>query len=248
VEDRGAAAYVAEFLGTLILVSFITLVLSVYNAGPGAIGYSDFAVIGLLHLLVLMTLIYTLGGASGAHFNPAITTALAAIRKIAPIDAAIYILLQLAGAVAGALICKLLLLDEGKAVNYGAPGVSQQFLDGKTMAGALAELIGTFMLVWAVMGAAVNPRAVREWAGMIIGGTLAFSVMVFGPLTGAAFNPARAFGPALVGKHFDGAGKFLVVYVAAALVGALAAAFGYRALVLEPQERAPGVRPIDKLD
>jgi glycerol uptake facilitator protein len=247
VEDRGAAAYAAEFLGTLILVSFVCLVLSVYNAS-GGIGYTDFAVIGLLHLLVLMTLIYTLGGASGAHFNPAITTALAAVRKIAPIDAGIYILLQLAGGIAGALICKVLLLDEGKAINYGAAGVSQQFLDGKTMAGALGELIGTFMLVWAVMGAAVNPRAVREWAGLIIGGTLAFSVMVFGPLTGGSFNPARAFGPALVGKSFDGAGKFLVVYVAAALVGALMAAFGYKAIVLDPQERAPGERPIDKLD
>ena len=79
-------------------------------------------------------------------------------------------------------------------------------------------------------------------------GTLAFSVMVFGPLTGGSFNPARAFGPALVGKEFDGAGKFLVVYVAAALVGALLAAFTYRAIVLEPQERDPGVRPIDKLE
>jgi MIP family channel proteins len=247
VEDRGAAAYAAEFLGTLILVSFITLVLSVYNTA-GGIGYTDFAVIGLLHLLVLMTLVYSLGGTSGAHFNPAITAALAAIRKIAPIDAAIYILLQLAGAIAGALICKLLLLDEGKGIHYGAATVSQQFLDNKTMAGALAELIGTFMLVWAVMAAAVNPRAVREWAGLIIGGALAFSVMVFGPLTGGSFNPARAFGPALVGKEFDGAGKFLVVYVAAALVGALAAAFTYRAIVLEPQDREPGVRPIDKLD
>lgn len=247
MEDRGAAAYVAEFLGTLILVLFVCLVLSVYN-GQGGIGYTDFAVIGLLHLLVLMMLVYTLGGASGAHFNPAVTTALAAVRKIAPMDAAIYILLQLAGAIAGALIAKVLLLDEGKAIHYGAPSVSDQFLNGKTMAGALGELIGTFMLVWAIMGAAVNPRAVREWAGLIIGGTLALVVMVFGPLTGGSFNPARAFGPALVGHSFGGAGKFLVVYVVAALVGGLLAAFGYRALVLEPQDRMPGMRPIDKLE
>ena len=69
MEDRGAAAYVAEFLGTLILVSFVCLVLSVYNS-QGGIGYTDFAVIGLLHMLVLMMLIYTLGGASGRALQP----------------------------------------------------------------------------------------------------------------------------------------------------------------------------------
>jgi glycerol uptake facilitator protein len=247
VEDRGAAAYIAEFLGTFILVSFITLALSVYN-GEGGLGYTDFAVVGLLHLFVLAMLIYTLGGASGAHFNPAVTVALTAVRKIGAVDGAIYILLQLAGGIAGALVCKLLLLDEGRGVNYGAVGISEQFLNGKTLAGALAEVMGTFVLMWAIMGAAVNPRAVREWAGVIVGGTLAFAVFVFGPLTGAGFNPARAFGPALVAHEFGGAGKFLVAYVAAPLVGALLAAFAYRALVLDPQDRGPGVRPIDKLD
>jgi glycerol uptake facilitator-like aquaporin len=65
-------------------------------------------------------------------------------------------------------------------------------------------------------------------------------VMVFGPLTGAGFNPARSFGPALVGHEFDGAGKFLLVYVVGPLVGALVAAFLYGVLIETPGKREPG--------
>ena len=76
--------------------------------------------IGLVHAFLLFGLIQTLAVISGAHFNPAVTAAMAALRQIKPPDAAIYIVAQLAGAVAGALLTKALLLDEGKAVNYGA--------------------------------------------------------------------------------------------------------------------------------
>src|SRR3712207_267751 len=85
VDERTPAAYIAEFLGTFFLVFFIVVILSV-NSEEG-LGYTDFAVIGLLHAFVLMMLIATLGGTSGAHFNPAVTAALAALRKIGPVDA-----------------------------------------------------------------------------------------------------------------------------------------------------------------
>src|SRR5437588_2328709 len=71
IEERGSAAYVAEFLGTFLLVLFVALV--VIANSPGGLGVTDWAVIGLVHLLVLMVLVNALGGTSGAHFNPAIT-------------------------------------------------------------------------------------------------------------------------------------------------------------------------------
>src|SRR5438128_2747812 len=71
VEDRGPAAYVAEFLGTLLLVFFIGMVLAVQS--KAGLGYTEFAVVGLVHVFVLATLVYVYGGASGAHFNPAVT-------------------------------------------------------------------------------------------------------------------------------------------------------------------------------
>jgi glycerol uptake facilitator-like aquaporin len=96
--------------------------------------------------------------------------------------------------------------------------------------------------MWAIMGAAVNARAERAWAPWVIGGTLGMAVMCIGPLTGAGFNPARSFGPALVADSFGGGGTFLFVYVAGPIVGALAAGLLYHKIVLAPEER-----PIEKL-
>jgi MIP family channel proteins len=238
VEERGLPAYAAEFLGTFVLVFFICMIFSV-SAG---LGFTDFAVIGLVHAFVLLLLIHSLGGTSGAHFNPAVTVALTAVRKIAPPDALIYVFLQLAGAVAGALVCRLLLEDPGRAVDYGATVVSEQLLDGSVLKALVAEFIGAFVLMWAYMAMTVNPRGSREWAGLVIGATLGVAVMVIAPLTGAGFNPARSFGPAIVG----GEGADFWLYVLGPLLGALAAAFAYLAIVLGPESRL-AERPVDKL-
>jgi len=237
VERRGPEAYVAELLGTFLLVFFVCSMVSVASG----LGVNDFAVIGLVHIALLATLIYTLGSTSGAHFNPAVTLSLAALRRIAPIDALIYVLVQLSGAVAGALVTKVLLADEGRGVDYGATRLSE-LISGRPLAGLLAEFIGTFVLMWAIMGTAVNPRGSREWAGLVIGLALGLGVMVLGPLSGASFNPARTFGPAIV----SGSWNDFWVYVVAPVLGALAAAFGYTAMVLRPQGREPR-RPIDTL-
>src|SRR4051794_6754639 len=201
IEERGAAAYTAEFLGTFILVFFICMIVIV--SSPKTAGATDWIVIGFVHFLTLMLLVAALGGTSGAHFNPAVTATLTALRKISPPDAVIYILLQLAGGVAGALVVKLLLKDEGDPVNYGAPSVAKFTTD---FGGFTAELLGTFMLMWAIMGAAVNPRAPRSAAPWVIGAALGVALLVFGPVTGGSFNPARAFGPDLVSGEFDGFG------------------------------------------
>lgn len=239
LEPLGPAAYVAELLGTFLYVFFICAILSVQN--PAGLGYTEFAVIGLVHVLLLLFLVQTLGGTSGAHFNPAITIALAAVRKIRLADAGVYVLLQLAGGIAGALVVKVLLLDEGKGANYGASLVSDKFLQGKPLPALLAETIGAFAVVWAIMGTAVNPRGEGAWAGLVIGGTLGMAVMVLGPLTGGSFNPARSLGPALVSGEFAD----FWVYVVGPIAGGLIAALGYRALVIAPQDRGGGTRPVD---
>ncbi len=240
VEAREWPAYAAEFVGTFLLVLFICVIVSV-NSRDG-LGVTDFAVIGLVHAFLLAMLIYTLGGASGAHFNPAVTAALAALRKISPADAAVYVLVQLSGGIAGALVCKLLLLDEGRAANYGATTVSEQFLQGRALPALLAEVIGTFVLMWAIMGTAVSPRGQREWAGLVIGFTLGFAVMCLAPLSGAGFNPARSFGPAMVSGEFAD----FWIYVVGPLLGALLATFTYHLTVIEPAEKAER-RPVDTL-
>ena len=248
MERQRPSAYIAELLGTMLLVFAIGMVLALDQVGSLGLGYVDFAVIGLVHVFVLAMLIHTLGGTSGAHFNPAVTAVMATLRKIAPIDAAIYVLMQLIGGILGALLVELLIKKAGAAVDYGAVGYHGQFLRGGTLKAFLAELIGTFLLVWAIFGAAVNPRSEASWAPWIIGGTLGMAVMIIGPLTGAGFNPARAFGPAVVGGAFDPTFiKWFFVYFIGPIVGALAAGFGYTALAMRPRQLV-GERPIDKLE
>jgi MIP family channel proteins len=242
VQDRGPAAYIAEFIGTLLLVFFITAVVSLYVSAPTRLNpnpFIDFSVIGLVHVFVLFVLIQTLAVMSGAHFNPAVTAALTMLRQIKPPDALIYVLAQLLGGIAGAFLTKALLLDEGEASNYGAVAVSD-VINGNTLPGMVAEALGTFFLLWAIIGVAVNPRATKEWAALAIGGALGMAVMVLAPLTGAGFNPARAIGPALASGDWGGAGQFILVYLVAPVIGALVAGLLYLQILAEPGAKGVG--------
>ena len=227
VEQRSPAAYVAEFIGTFVLVSSVTLAVSLF-INPQGTG-SDWVLVGFVHFLVLFMIVMTIGSISGAHVNPAVTLALLALRKIRPNDAAVYILLQLAGAVAGALMTKFFLIDDlADQQNVGAVALNLSILGGDFQ-GFIAELLGAFFLVWAVVAVAVNPRAARDWSGLVIGGTLGFAVMIMGPLTGAALNPARWFGPALVSGEWNTP----LLYIFAPLVGGVLAALTYWYLFVE---------------
>jgi glycerol uptake facilitator len=224
MQDRRAAAYVAEFLGTLLLVFFIGVV--VVLQGPT----SDFSAIGLVHTFILAMLIFTLGPISGGHFNPAVTAALAAIKKISPRDAGIYVVAQLAGGIVGALLVGWLITGTPNASHGFDPAVGSG-LKGQWAAGAAFEVIGTFALVWAIVGLAVNPKAPAGWAALGIGATLGAAVMAIAPLTGAGFNPARSLGPAISANSFwGGGGKFILVYLLAPVVGGVLASVGYKAL------------------
>jgi MIP family channel proteins len=227
IEARSVAAYAAEGVGTFLLVFFICAILSVGNAGSLQL---DLAGLGLLHALTLGVLVYALAASSGAHFNPAVTAALFAIRQIRGRDAAAYVVFQLVGATFAALLVLLLFHHAGASTNYGATAINGKVIaGGSPWLGLVAEAVGTFMLVWAVMAVAVNPRGEKHFAGLVIGGALGLAVMIVGPATGAGLNPARWLGPALASGTWANAW----IYIAGPLAGALLAAFGYRALVLD---------------
>jgi MIP family channel proteins len=227
-------------IGTLLLVFFITSVVVLFlSTGSQAQFGTDFAVIGLVHAFLLFGLIVMFGVVSGGHFNPAVTLAALVIKRIKPLDGVIYMLAQLSGAVLGALLTKGLLLDEGRATHYGAAEVSG-LLSG-AFPGSIVEGIGTFCLVLVILTAVYSEKSVKEWAPLAIGTTLGFIVMVGGPLTGGAFNPARWFGPALVGNDFGGFDG-IWPYLAGPIVGALLAAAVYR-FVLEPGGLPPTEAP-----
>ncbi len=245
MQERGLAAYLAELIGTFLLVFFITSVVVLFVAtGNQAQFGSDFAVVGLVHAFLLFGLIVMFGVVSGGHFNPAVTLAAAAIKRISPIDAVIYILAQLSGGVLGALLTKGLLLDEGRATHYGAAQVSG-LLSGN-VAGAAVEAIGTFCLVLVILSAVYSRKSFKEWAPLAIGTTLGFIVMVGGPLTGGSFNPARWFGPALVGNTWGGTWPYLVGPIVGSLLAAAVFVFVLEASGAAPTEPPEPVKPSAK--
>jgi len=237
-EPRGPAAYAAELIGTFLLVFFVCGFISVGSAG----GF-DLAGLALAHAFVLMVLIYALGGSSGAHFNPAVTGALWWLKKISTPNAVVYVICQCVGGILGALVVLLLFNDVGDAVDYGATAINGEVLqDGSVWLALVAEALGTFMLMWAIMGLAVNPRGEAALAGLGIGAALGVAVMVFGPATGAGLNPARWLGPAVASGAFDD----FWLYIVGPIVGATLAAVVYKAFVLE-ERGLPAQRPVDEL-
>jgi glycerol uptake facilitator-like aquaporin len=145
-------------------------------------------------------------------------------------------LAQLSGGVLGALLCKGLLLDEGRSSHYGAAHVTE--LLGNNFRGSIVEAVGTFCLVLVILAAVYSKKSFKEWAPLAIGTTLGFIVMVGGPLTGGSFNPARWFGPALVGNEWGGVWPYLV----GPIVGSLLAAAVFK-FVLEAGGPAPTEAP-----
>lgn len=183
---------VAELLGTFAFV-FI-------GAGSVASKYFPEATYGIFgvavaHGLVLAVMVTAFMGISGGHLNPAVTLGLLAARRTDIRSAAAYIVAQLLGGVLAALLIKVVYpLGVVRPISLGTPVVANtiQFHQAMIMEGVMA-----FFLVSAVYGTCINPAAPRL-GGLGIGLTLMFDMLVGGPLTGAAVNPARAFGPALI--------------------------------------------------
>jgi MIP family channel proteins len=171
-------------------------------------------------------MVSNLGHISGGHFNPAITAGFLATRRIEVRIAAIYWVFQLGGAIVAAFILRWLF--KKPAILGAVPHVAHGFPVGRAL---LLEMILTFFLVWAVFATAVDERgAFKAIAGLAIGLTITIDVFVGGPITGAAMNPARAFGPELA-ANFWAQGW---IYWVGPIVGALVAALGYDYLYLRP--------------
>jgi aquaporin Z len=174
---------------------------------------------------------------SGGHLNPAVTVGLLIARRIDPASAAAYIVTQLASASLAALLVKVLLpVAAVRTALLGVPVIASSL----TLEQAIGiEAILTFFLMSAVFGTAVSPDAPRV-AGFGIGLVVLFDILVGGPLTGAAMNPARAFGPALVSGQWLGH----IVYWVGPVVGAVLAALLWE-YVLLPRTPAPRRRKTD---
>src|SRR6266480_2035818 len=207
---------VAEFIGTFTLI-FI-------GGGAGIVSGQDIVTVALANGLAIGIMVTNLGHISGGHFNPAITLGFLATRRITAALAAVYLFAQLLGAVCAAFILRYLFTQFAAKVTAPAPHTS----DAKAL---ILEAIMTVFLVWAVWATAVDPRgAFKAIAGLAIGLTITIDVFVGGLVTGAAMNPARAFGPELAGNTWTG----WWIYWVGPIAGALVAALVYEYLYLSP--------------
>src|SRR5213078_1397323 len=174
------------------------------------------------------------GHISGGHFNPAITLGFFITRRLAPTLAVVYWSVQLLGATAAALLLRWFFSDSVRAAtNLGAPGLA----GGITVwQGVVIELVLTFFLVWVIFATAADPGgAFKSIAGLAIGFTITLDVLMGGALTGAAMNPARAFGPELIQHEWSNAW----VWYAGPFAGGVLAALSYEWLYLRPLRPLP---------
>ncbi len=235
---------VAELIGTFILVFFgtgaaiITLMITkgqtppnTFNIGIGALGgLGDWLAIGLAFGLAISACIYAFGRISGCHINPAVTIALWAVKKFPSRDVVPYLVAQLIGA-ALASFALAYILGMG-AVTTGGLGATAPFEGIGYLQAIVAEAIGTFLLMLAIMGVAVDREAPPGFAGLIIGLTVAGVITTLGNITGASINPARTFGPYLGDLVLGGSNlwAYYPIYIIGPIVGAVLAAFVYNYL------------------
>lgn len=202
-------ALLAEFIGTFALV-FIGVSAIANSAG-------NLSSIAFAHGLIIATMVTATAAISGGHLNPAVTFGAFLTQKIDLANAAGYIIVQLLGGMFAASLVKLAVPAELlAATNMGTPSLGAGIAP---VQGMVMEFFLTFFLVFVIFGSAIDNRAPKV-GGLFIGLTVALGIMAGGPISGAAMNPARHLGPALLG---GGLGNVWVYWVGPLLGGAAAA-------------------------
>jgi MIP family channel proteins len=233
----------AEAIGAFAL-SFIGAGAICLKTQQGAHG-GDLLGIAMAHGLILSIVVSATMNVSGGHINPAVTLAMLATKRISAVGAIQYIVAQLIGAIIAGLFVYMIFKDMVLPVDtkvVSAAGLGTPVVDpniGRIM-GTFIEIIMTFLLVFAVFGTAVDPRAPKI-GGFGIGLTVAADILMGGPLTGASMNPSRTFGPGLVANLTGNLPQFWsqqLVYWVGPIVGAVLAALLYDAFIMEKATKA----------
>lgn len=215
-----ARAGAAELVGTFLLVFTGTAV-----AVSGALGRAiagdpaDSLAVAFAFGLVLVALVSTLGHVSGAHLNPAVTLALAATGTFPWRFTPAYVAAQLVGAVLASLAVWGVFGNAAR--DDAALGATVPATSASTVQVLLVEVLITFLLVLVIISVATDDRVAPAAVGPAIGFALAAAVLIGGPVSGGAVNPARALGPEIVSGTFTGWWAYIVGPVVGALVAAV---------------------------
>ncbi|MEM9587480.1 MAG: MIP family channel protein [Planctomycetota bacterium] len=205
----------AELIGTFCLVVIGCGAIAV-DSRTELLGHPGVAIVWGL---IVMTMIYAIGDLSGAHINPAVSIAFAVVKRLPWIDALVYSVSQVLGAILGAAAIVVILgVDDSK--------LGSTMITVPPFAGLAVEFLMTAMLMFIVMGVSTGAKEKSITAGLAVGGTIAMQAFVAGPLTKASMNPARSLGPAIVATYPD----HLWLYLVGPFAGAITGAWVYQAL------------------
>lgn len=218
--------YIAEFIGTFVLVVFACGTAAALGCAPNVFD-AAYALTALAFGLVIVAMAYSIGNISGCHINPAVSIAMLVSKKLSIKDFIGYVVAQFAGAIAGAGVLRALLGAESSL------GINNLF-ENDVVKSLIIEVILTFVFVLAILGVTSKVEN-GTIAGLVIGGALTL-VHIFGiHFTGTSVNPARSFGPAL----FVGIDALsdVWVFIVAPLVGGVLAALVYSFLAGKKEEK-----------
>lgn len=209
---------IAEFIGTFTLIFIgVGSIVADYLSG-GKVGLTGIA---LAHGLAIGVMVSATAAVSGGHLNPAVTIGLWSAKKIDTTNAIGYVIAQCLGGIFAAFLLKLAVPDNAlTAVGMGTPALGHGIT---AQMGLVTEIVLTFFLVFVVYGTAVDARA-PKCGGLFIGLTIVLDILMGGPISGAAMNPARYLGPALVNCDLQNAW----IYWVGPIVGGVLAAQIYK--------------------
>lgn len=211
-------ALLAEVIGTFILTFFgAGTVVAVLLFAPES--SANVIAISVAFGLAVLVAVYAFGHVSGAHINPTVTIALAAVRRFPWRSVPAYLVAQFVGAILAALVIWALFGDQGRdaplmlgATSPGARGAAPAFL---------AEVVLGFLLVVVVMATATDKRANPAVAGLAIGFVIGAGIFVTLTVSGGSFNAARSLGPMIVAWQFPSWWLYLIAPTAGGVLGAL---------------------------
>ncbi|KAH9675534.1 putative aquaporin NIP4-1 [Citrus sinensis] len=211
---------IAELIGTYFIIF----------AGCGAVavdkiyGKVTFPGVCVTWGLIVMVMIYSLAHISGAHFNPAVTIALAIFRQFKRRQVPLYIVAQVVGSLLASGTLSLM-LDVTPQAYFGTVPV------GSNAQSFVAEIIISFLLMFVISGAVTDDRAIGQFGGVAVGMTIMLNVFVAGPISGASMNPARSIGPAIVKHKFRG----IWLYIIGPVIGTVTGGFAYNLIKIHRQ-------------
>lgn len=205
---------VAEVVATFLLV-FVT-------CGTAAISNTDLNRVSRLGAsvaggLIVTVMIYAVGHISGAHMNPAVTLAFAAVRHFPWKQVPFYAAAQLTGAISASFVLRIL-LDPIHILGTTTPS-------GSDLQALVMEIVVTFSMMFVTSAVATDTKAIGELAGLAVGSAVCITSILAGPVSGGSMNPARTLGPALASSRYKGLWVYFVGPVTGTLLGAWSYSF-----------------------